>query len=89
LFTNFNSIRQREASGELADFPADFFQTRGVIATVQRVVDQVRDIEHLFFFHPARGHGGRADANAAGFEDGCVERDAVLVYGDAGVVEQR
>ena len=54
----------------------------------ERFVDQVGDLEHFFFFHPARGDGGRADADAAGFEDRVgVEGNSVLVHGDAGAIE--
>ena len=59
-----------------------------VVAVLEGVVHEVGDVEHFFFFHAAGCDGGGADADAAGFEDGVgVERDAVLVHGDAGAVE--
>ena len=41
----------------------------GVVVAVG-VVDEVGDVKHFFFFHAARRHRRRADADAGGFEDG-------------------
>ena len=48
-----------------------------------------RDLIHLGFAHAARRHGRRADANAAGdHRRVLIERDRVLVDGDAGLAER-
>ena len=37
---------------------------------VERFRDEIGNLEHFFFFHAARRDGRRADADAAGLEDG-------------------
>jgi hypothetical protein len=63
-----------ETVGSGHSLPANFFRSGSVVAAIQGTVDQVPDVEHLFFIRPARGHSGRTDANAAGFEDGIVSK---------------
>ena len=79
---------QRKSARQVEHLFADVLERVVVATIVERFGEQVGDLEHLFFFHAARGDGGRADADAAGFEDRLgVERDAVLVHGDAGAIE--
>ena len=56
----------------------------------QRADDQVADHVHRLLAHAARRDGGRADADAAGDHGRVlVERDRVLVDGDARLAERR
>src|SRR5262245_7827229 len=60
----------------------------GVGAIRERFSDQVCDLQHFLFFHVARCDGWRANADSTGFKDWvCVEWDTVLVYRDAGPVQ--
>ena len=50
---------------------ADLGDPGRIGAMLDGFLDQVRDIEHLVFLHPARGDGGRAETDAAGLEGAC------------------
>src|SRR2546429_1300833 len=56
---------EREAVRQLLDLVADrgFHGYRPDLR--QRAIDQARDLGHLRLAHPARGDGGRAEADAA------------------------
>src|SRR4030095_9756695 len=65
-----------------------FFQRFRVGAVGERFSEQVRDLQHFLFSHAARCDGWGPDADATRFENWIgVEWDAVLVYCDAGPVE--
>src|SRR5438270_973770 len=63
-------------------------QRVGVAAITYRFCDQVRDLEHLFFFHATRSNSWCTDADAARLENWIgIEWDRILVHGDAGAIE--
>src|SRR4051812_3027617 len=80
---------ERELVAEAEHLLADAGERGGVRAMVERFRDPPTDLLHLRFFHAARGDGGRADTDAARLHRRIgVERDGVLVDGDAGVAER-
>ena len=80
---------QRKPRVQGARLVADGAERRLVLRGGERLGDPAGDGDHLLFLHAAGGDGGSADADAARFErGGGVERDAVLVHGDAGLVER-
>src|SRR5689334_21608617 len=65
-----------------------FLQPVSISAIDQGASNQVRDLQHFFLFHSARRDGWRANAYATWLKDWVgVEGNAVLVYRDAGLVE--
>src|SRR5438477_7041263 len=59
-----------------------------VAAITYRFCDQLRDLEHLFFFHAARSNGWGTDADSARFENWIgIEWDRILVHSDASAIE--
>jgi hypothetical protein len=81
--------RQREPSCQLLHLLTHSRDRALVLAVGERFGDQVSDLEHLFFFHFARRDGGRAETDPARLKNRIgVERNGVLVHGDAGAVER-
>src|SRR5204863_5367564 len=57
-------------------------------AMSQRFSEEIRDLQHFLFSHAARCDGRRTDADTTRLEDWIsIEGDPVLVYGDAGAIE--
>src|SRR5262245_50122499 len=82
--------RDGEAGDEVAHLAPDPLADRGVVAALDGLDDPAADPAHLGRTHAAgrRGRGPDADPGRDGGRVG-VERDGVLVDGDADVVEER
>src|SRR4029453_19513899 len=66
----------------------DSLQCFGIGAIGERFSNQVRDLQHFLFSHTARCDGRGPDADTTRLEDRVgIKWDTVLVYGDAGPVE--
>src|SRR5436190_19919105 len=79
---------EREAVRQLLDMVADRGFHRRRRGLRQHTVDQARDLDHLRLAHPARGDGGRAEADAAGDHRALrLERVRLLVLRDPRAVE--
>src|SRR4029077_16793968 len=91
---------ERECLAKLKDLFADSRQNSGICAAEERLRDPAANLAHFVRFHPARGQGGGAKANAAGWSGGGakanaaglhwrvgVERDCILVDRDRSFAE--
>src|SRR6266849_3005261 len=77
-----------EASGQFRNLFADALLDFGVADVGEDFGDPGGDLLHLRFVHAARGHGRAAEADAAALHGGQgIERNGILVYGDAGAIE--
>src|SRR5256885_1586762 len=66
------------------------FTPRDVPRLAEHLTQDVRHLLHLRLVHPERGRAGRADADAARLQRRQrIERDRVLVQGDADLVADR
>src|SRR5689334_21774853 len=79
---------ERKRFAQFEHLALDAVESIGLGAMLERFGDPGADLQHLRLFHASRSDGRRTDADAAGLERWIgVERDGVLVDGDAGESE--
>ncbi len=79
---------RRRAPCKFGDLFADALLDLGIADIGENFRDPGADLLHLGFAHAAGGDGRAAQADSAAFHWGQrIERNGILVYGDAGAVE--
>src|SRR5436305_8432799 len=82
-------VVKREPGGQRADLLADRGDRLLVADVGEHLGNEGADLLHFGLAEAARGHGGRAETDAAGIQGRVrVEGDGVFVDGDARAVER-